>query len=173
MLPCLNYHELLRTVCPDAPLFKLPWTFKNCLSLYRGAAKAAACMIERTNLFFRYVPDSNWEMGHTSCLRFTGKLSFIKGPSQKRPRKFLSFQPLNLWRNKSRVYTRRWLFSPARQARLVPASAGDNGCRRMVSILKFCYGFNSKCKLKHKFCKIKKIHSIMGHPFQPVKKLAS
>ena len=31
----------------------------------------------------------------------------------------------DLWRDISRVYTRRWLFSPARQARLVPASAGD------------------------------------------------
>ena len=38
---------------------------------------------------------------------------------------FVIWAPYNLWRNISRAYKRRWLFSPAPQARLVPASAGD------------------------------------------------
>ena len=34
----------------------------------------------------------NWETGYTSCLRFTGKLSCIKMPSQRWPRKFVTFE---------------------------------------------------------------------------------
>ena len=44
------------------------------------------------NLWFRSVLDSNWEIIYTSCLRFTGKLSCIKMPSQKWPRTSLSFE---------------------------------------------------------------------------------